>query len=317
MFNLAAAEITSGKSVYFYQLINNESKYMKKFFTGMFLLLSGFAAQAQTADEIIAKYEAAAGGREKLEGVKMLEVISLVKFPIMGQNIELTQTMVREKGKLFRRQVGGIMGMGDSFTMLTDTSGNLYIPAMRGFGGGGGGFNGGGGGGRNGGGGGNDGGNGAQLIRMKPEEVTAQQYELDCAGAFPELVNYAAKGHTVQLAGTEKVSKVPCFKIKMTLKTGQQITYYIDQNTFLVKQMETTGDMAANLTGFRSLMQAYGSSVPKNTKATITVKDYGEFKGIKYPTKFNLEYGPITSDVENGNIQINEGLEEKWYHPKP
>lgn len=284
---------------------------MKKFFTGLFLLLAGFTAQAQTVEEIIAKYETAAGGREKLEGVKMLEVLSNVRMSVMGQNIDLPLTLVREKGKLFRRQVGGIMGMGDSFTMLTDTSGNLYVPGMRGFGGGG---NFGGGGGRGGNGGGD---NGAVLTRMTPEEVAAQQYELDCAGAFPELVNYQAKGHTAQLVGTEKISKVPCYKIKLTLKTGQVVTYFIDTNTFLVKQMEATGDMAANLTGFRSLMQAYGSSVPKNTKATINVKEWGDFKDIKYPKKAILSYGPIEAEVENGNIQINEGLEEKWYHPKP
>ncbi len=286
---------------------------MKKIFAGLFLLLSSFAAQSQTVEEIIGKYEAAAGGREKLEGIKQLEVISNIKMSVMGQNIDLPLTLVREKGKLFRRQIGGIMGMGDSFTMLTDTSGNLYVPGMRGFGGGGPG-----GGGGFGGGGGNDrGGNGATLSRMSAEEVAAQQYELDCAGAFPELVNYAAKGHTAQLAGTEKVSKVPCYKVKMTLKTGQVVTYFIDTNTFLVKQVEATGDMAANLTGFRSLMQAYGSNVPKNTKATILVKEYGDFKGVKYPKKLTLSYGPVESDVENSNIQINEGLEEKWYHAKP
>jgi hypothetical protein len=288
---------------------------MKKIFAGLFLLLAGFTAQSQTVEEIIGKYEVAAGGREKLEGVKMLEVISTIKMGVMGQNIDLPVTLVREKGKLFRRQVGGIMGMGDSFTMLTDTSGNLYVPGMRNFGGGGpgGGFGGGGGGGARGGGGDN----GGTLSRMSADEVTAQQYELDCAGAFPELVNYAAKGHTAQLMGTEKVSKVPCYKIKMTLKTGQVVTYYIDTNTFLVKQMEATGDMAANLTGFRSLMQAYGSNVPKNTKATVLVKEYGDFKEIKYPKKLTLSYGPIESEIENSNIQINEGLEEKWYHAKP
>lgn len=284
---------------------------MKKIFAGLFLLFTGFAAHAQTVEEIIAKYETAAGGREKLEGIKQLEVISEVKMGVMGQNITLPLTLVREKGKLFRRQVGGIMGMGDSFTMLTDTSGNLYVPGMRGFGGGGpGGF------GNRGGGPGGD--NGATLTRMSQDEVTAQQYELDCAGAFPELVNYAAKGHTAQLIGTDKVSKVPCYKIKLTLKTGQVVTYWIDQNTFLVKQMETSGDMAANLTGLRSLMQAYGSNVPKSTKATVNVKEWGDYKdGIKFPKKMILSYGPIESEVENGNIQINEGLEEKWYHAKP
>src|SRR4051812_8029584 len=103
---------------------------MKKIFAGLFLLCMGFGVKAQTVDEIIAKYETAAGGREKLEGIKMLEVISSVKFNVMGQNIDLMQTLVREKGKLFRRQVAGIMGMGDSFTMLTDTSGYIYVPGM-------------------------------------------------------------------------------------------------------------------------------------------------------------------------------------------
>lgn len=283
---------------------------MKKIFAGLFLLVTGFTAHAQTVEEIIGKYEAAAGGREKLEGIKQLEVISEVKMNVMGQSISLPLTLVREKGKLFRRQVGGIMGMGDSFTMLTDTSGNLYVPAMRGFGGGGpGGFN-----------GGRDGGRGdnGTLTRMSNDEVAAQQYELDCAGAFPELVNYAAKGHTAQLLGNDKINKVNCYKIKLTLKSGQVVTYWIDQNTFLVKQLETTGDMAANLTGLRSLMQAYGSNVPKTTKATYNVKEWGDFKdGIKFPKKATLTYGPVESDVENGNIQINEGLEEKWYHAKP
>ena len=47
--------------------------------SGLFALLLSFtvlSAHAQTADEIIAKYEAAAGGREKLEGIRYLEVNS-------------------------------------------------------------------------------------------------------------------------------------------------------------------------------------------------------------------------------------------------
>ena len=150
---------------------------------------------------------------------------------------------------------------------------------------------------------------------MKESEVAAQQYELDCAGAFAELVNYAAKGHKAELLGTEKVSKVPCYKIKMTLKSGQSVTYFIDQQTFLVKQMEATGEMAANLAGFGALMKAYGSNMRKDTKAVIQIKEYEEVKGIKYPNKLNLSFGPVESEIENSSIKINEGLEEKWYHP--
>lgn len=282
---------------------------MKKIIAGLFLLTGVSVAQSQTVDEILAKYESAAGGREKLEAIRYLEVQSNLKFGFMGQNIELPLTLVREKAKLFRRQVGGIMGMGDSFTMITDTSGVIYIPAMRGFGGGGPG-------GPGGGFGGMPPNNAPTITDMKPEEVQAQQYELDCAGAFGELVNYAAKGHTARLAGTEKVSKVPCYKIKLTLKTGQVVTYYIDTQTSLVKQVEASGDMALNLTGFGPMMRAVGSRIGKDNKAILLVKEYKEVKGIQYPAKCILSFGPVESEVENYTIQINEGLDEKWYHVK-
>lgn len=278
---------------------------MKKLFAGLFLMMLALQVQAQTVEEVLGKYVEAAGGREKLEAIRYLEVLSNVKMGVMGQNIELPLTLVREKGKLFRRQVGGVMGMGDSFTMVTDTSGVIYVPAMRGFGGrGGGGFD------------GMPQGNEPTITRMQPAEVIAQQYELDCAGAFGELVNYAAKGHTAELQGTEKVNKLPCYKVKMTLKTGQTVTYFIDVQTSLVKKVEATGDMALNLTGFGPMMKAFGSRIGKDTKATLLVKEYKEFKGIQYPVKTILSFGPVETEVENLTVNINEGLEEKWYHVK-
>lgn len=284
---------------------------MKKIFAALFLLVTAFTAQSQTAEEILAKYEEASGGREKLQGIKQLEVISNLKMGMMGSTIELPITLVREKGKLFRKQIGGVMGMGDSFTMITDTAGYNFIPAMRGFGGGRGGDFGGGGGF-----GGPAPSNTPTITKLKPEELAAEQYELDSEGPFAELVNFAAKGHTAQLIGTEKVSKVPCFKIKMTLKTGQVVTYFIDSQTFLVKQVEATGEMALNLTGFGSMMKAFGSNISKTQKATIVVKEYQDSKGIKFPLKYTLAFGPVESEIENTTVQINEGLEEKWYYVK-
>ena len=275
---------------------HNEITPMKKIITGLFLITTSLFATAQTADEIIAKYEAAAGGREKLEEIRYLEVYSSLKMGMMGTTIDLPLTMVKEKGKLFRRQIGGVMGMGDSFTMITDTVGYVFIPAMRGFG--------------------DMPGIEASTTRMKDADVASQQYELDCAGAFADLVNYAAKGHKADLIGTEKISKVPCYKIKLTLKTGQAVTYFIDSQTFLVKQLEATGEMAVNLTGFGSMMKAFGREMNKNTKASILFKEYQDFKGIKYPVKLNLSFGPIESEIENTSVKINEGLDEKWYHVK-
>jgi hypothetical protein len=215
---------------------------------------------------------------------------------MMGRTIDLPLTLVKEKGKLFRRQIGGIMGMGDSFTMITDTAGYIYIPAMRGFG--------------------DMQGTEAITSRIPDAEVAAQQYELDCAGAFGDLVNYAAKGHKAEFVGTEKVTKVPCYKVKLTLKTGQLITYYFDTQTGLVKQMEATGDMAANISGFGSMMKAFGRGMKKDDKATLYVKEYKDVNGVKFPAKYTLGFGPIESEIENLAIKVNEGLEEKWYHVK-
>ena len=262
----------------------------------LFLALTAPAIQAQTADEIIARYEAAAGGREKLEAIRYLEINSNLAMGMMGRTIDLPLTLVKEKGKLFRRQIGGIMGMGDSFTMITDTAGYIFIPAMRGFG--------------------DMQGTDAITSRIPDAEVAAQQYELDCAGAFGDLVNYAAKGHKAEYAGTEKITKVPCYKVKLTLKTGQVITYFFDIQTGLVKQMEATGDMAANISGFGSMMKAFGRGMKKDDKATLYVKEYKDINGLKFPAKYTLGFGPIESEIENLAIKVNEGLEEKWYHVK-
>ena len=308
---ISGTNINSPKPLYLI-LNNNESKYMKKIFAALFFIASAISAQSQTAEEILSKYEAASGGREKLQSIKQLEIQSNLKMGMMGNNIELPLTLVREQGKLFRRQIGGVMGYGDSYTLISDTAGFNYIPARRGFGGGGRGDFGGGGFGGPGIGSGNE----PTITKFKPEELAADQYELDSEGAFAELVNSAAKGHTAQLLGTEKVSKVPCYKVKMTLKTGQVITYYFDSQTYLVKQVEASGEMALNLTGFGNMIKAFGSSFGKNQKATILVKENQDVKGIKFPLKYTLSFGPIESEIENTSVLINEGLDEKWYHVK-
>jgi hypothetical protein len=268
-------------------------RFLTLFLGSLFFFSPAFS---QTAEEIISRYETAAGGREKLEAIRYLEINSNLAMGMMGRTIDLPLTLVKEKGKLFRRQIGGVMGMGDSFTMITDTAGYIYIPAMRGFG--------------------DMQGTPAMTSRISDAEVASQQYELDCAGAFGDLVNYAAKGHTAEYVGTEKINKVPCQKVKLTLKTGQQVIYYFDTQTGLVKQMEASGDMAANISGFGSMMKAFGRNMRKDDKAILFVKEYKDVNGLKFPAKYTLGFGPIESEIENIAIKVNEGLEEKWYHVK-
>ena len=52
---------------------------MKKIIGGLFLMLVTLTVQSQSAEEILTKYEAAVGGREKLEAVNQLQVFSNLK----------------------------------------------------------------------------------------------------------------------------------------------------------------------------------------------------------------------------------------------
>lgn len=62
---------------------------------------------------------------------------------------------------------------------------------------------------------------------------TSTQAELD---GF--LVDYAAKGTRIELAGMEKVEDRDTYKIKLTLKNGQAMHIWIDAQTFLEAKIE-------------------------------------------------------------------------------
>lgn len=269
---------------------------MKQIIVGAFLFFGINTLNAQTVDEVLAKYETAVGGKEKLLGVKQLEIFSTVKMGIMGQAIELPITVLREQGKLYRRQIGGIMGMGDTYTIVTDTAGYVSIPAIRGFG--------------------DIPGTEGSITKMNATELSSLQYELDCAGAFAELINYTQKGHSAEIVGTEKINKAPSTKVRLTLKSGQNLFYYFDNNTGLVNKVEATGEMAANITGFGALMKTFGNGNSKNMKAEVFYIEYQDIKGIKYPSKYTINIGPVETQIENTTIKVNEGIEAKWYKIK-
>jgi outer membrane lipoprotein-sorting protein len=73
------------------------------------------------------------------------------------------------------------------------------------------------------------------LNRDDAEPFTAA--ELKSAASAEELdgllVDYARKGTRVELAGTEQVEKKKTYKLKLTLKNGQQRFVWIDASTFL------------------------------------------------------------------------------------
>lgn len=78
------------------------------------------------------------------------------------------------------------------------------------------------------------------LNRRVVEPYTAEEARMSSIQADLDgpLVDYAAKGTKVELAGTEKVGDRDTYKLKLTMKDGVAIHVWIDAQTFLEQKME-------------------------------------------------------------------------------
>ncbi|MBS1640175.1 MAG: hypothetical protein JST94_05945 [Bacteroidetes bacterium] len=276
---------------------------MKKITVVLCCILFSFIVKAQTVDEIFAKYDTAVGGITAMNKLITLQYKSVITMKMMGNSFDVTVNNYRENNKLYRREVQGIMGMRNSYSLLTDTAGYLYIPPMRSFGGGGGappppGF---------------DAASQQPLTKMTDKNLAEQLYQLDCAGPFGYFVNYAAKGHKAELVGSSKVNKEECYKVKFTLKSGQEMTYYFSKTSGLVLKMDCIGKIALDQFGIGPIVEQMGTSASK-MKVSILYSDYQDIgNGVKFPMKEMLEVGAAEIGLVNSDFINNVEIDAKYY----
>jgi hypothetical protein len=65
---------------------------------------------------------------------------------------------------------------------------------------------------------------------MSADDTKSVEEQADIDGP---LIDYKAKGHTVELLGKEKVEGSDAYKVKVTMKNGTIRTFYIDAEHFL------------------------------------------------------------------------------------
>lgn len=170
---------------------------MKRIVLSFLLIATAFITKAQTADEIVAKHIEAIGGADawkKVNSVKMEGTMI-----VQGTTVNITQTVLHQKGN---RQDISVMGM-NGFMIIAPTNGWNFMP-----------FNG-----------------QAAPEPMTVEDVAEAQSELDVQGS---LIDYAAKGHTVEYLGKDDVEGTDCFKLKINLKSGKSETYFFDAKSYLL-----------------------------------------------------------------------------------
>jgi outer membrane lipoprotein-sorting protein len=203
----------------------------RKILAGLALAaLVAVPASAQTLDEILAKNLKAKGGLDKIKAVKTMRMTGTMT---VGPGMEAPFVLEQKRPNLFRME----------FTIQGMTGVQAF-----------------------------DGKVGWQLMpfqgRKDPEplpEDAMKQVEEQADFDGP-LVDYKAKGSTLELVGKEKVDGSDAYKLKLTLKSGDVRYIFLDADQFL--EVRTEGK--TNIRG-------------TDVEAESTIGDYKDVGGLMFP----------------------------------
>ena len=161
-------------------------------------------AQAQTVDEILAKNHEAKGGLAKIKAVQSMRVTGKIT---LGPGMEAPAVIEQMRGDKVRMDIT-FQGMVLTPMVLNGSSGWKLMPIQ-----------------------GNP-----NPEALSPEEMKDALEQADMDGF---LVDYKSKGHTVEYLGKEKVEGTDAYKLKVTLKSGDVRTVYIDTDSNLEIKLES------------------------------------------------------------------------------
>jgi hypothetical protein len=179
---------------------------------------------------------------------------------LQGAELQMTSTVVDKKGMRQDFTVNGMTG----YQIITPDSGWNFSPFQ------------------------------GQKI---PEPITADdlkqgQDQLDIQG---NLIDYAAKGHTVELMGRDDVDGIETYKLKETLKSGKEETIYIDPQSFLI---------------IRDVIKEKANG--KETEVKTDLSNYKKLpEGILVPMSIKLPFGELNIT----DVKVNGNVDPSLFHP--
>lgn len=235
---------------------------MKKLKIALIIVASSVfgMVQAQTADEIVNKHLDAIGGKDNWRKVSSMKQVASLN--VQGMDIPLTIYQVHNKAM---KQEFVAMGM-TAYTIMRADSGWSYMP-----------FQG----------------------QTTPEPMTAEQVKLaaDQLDIQGDLLDYAAKGHKVELMGKEDIDGTEAFKLKITHKSGNEFVHFIDPATYYiirsVSKVKVDGqeiEQKMNLSNYKKLPE-----------------------GITIP--FTMESTAIPAPVNISKVEVNVNIPDTVFQP--
>jgi hypothetical protein len=176
---------------------------MKKVLLSIALFVSAiFTVNAQTADEVIAKYITEIGGADKWSKVQSIKIEGQIE--VQGIQIPFTMQGLQMKGMRVDAEFQG----NKIIDITTPTKGWAQNPLS----------------------------GKATLGPISEDELKQKLDDLDIQDPF---VDYKAKGSVIESLGKDEEDGNEYFKIKMTTKNGNEKTYFFDTKTNLVYKIES------------------------------------------------------------------------------
>ncbi len=232
----------------------------RKILAGLALAaLVAVPASAQTLDEVLAKNFKAKGGLDKLKAVKTIRITGKMTI---GPGIEAPLVMEQKRPNMVRMDIT-VQGL----TIVTAYDGKVgwQLNPMQ----------------------------GRKAPEPVPEDGLKQMEEQ--ADMDGPLMDYKAKGNTVELLGKEKVEGSDAYKIKVTLKSGDLRYIDLDADSFLEVRIE-------------SKTKIRGTDV----EGESTIGDYKEVSGLMVP--FAMESGqkgsPQKMKMVFDKVEVNVPIDD-------
>jgi outer membrane lipoprotein-sorting protein len=239
--------------------------------------LTGAAAWAQTADEIIEKHLQAMGGKEKLKAVQTERISGKM---VMGQGMEapFTMEMARPNKMRIEFTIQGMTGI----QAFDGKTGWAVMPFM----------------------------GKTEPEAMPAEDVKRMEEQADIDGL---LLDYKEKGRQVEYVGKEDLEGTPVHKLKVTQKNGDVVFVYIDAEQFLqLKQAGKTkirGQEVESETLFGDFKPVEGLVVPHSIEQKA--------EGMPGGMVMTISKVEINPGVADSRFAMPEAEKKEAPAPKP
>ena len=220
--------------------------------------LSAQSSAPRTADEIIARYLKTVGGMDKIQAVKTLRRVGKYNG---GGGFEAIIVQENKRPNLVREEFS-LQGM-TGINAWDGRTGWKIDP----FGG-----------------------------KKDPEALSEDEMRgiVEDADFDEPLVNYREKGNKVELVGTDQIEGTDVYKLRVTLKSGDVRTYYMDTDYFVPIKMDETRTIRGT-----------------EQEIETTLGDYKEVAGWFMP--FSIESGfkgqgkgKVTFERIDANVPIDD-----------